>query len=300
MSLVPGALATAAAATVLSVSAPAPVTALAADGNRVAYAVGRSPSDCDRVFVWERAARRTVKLGRATSCERTSTGTGIGGLALAGNRVLWLHYTGGNIREWSLWTATTTRPKPRRLRFASRDVDLPSPFVLGNGDSGRLGNALPYASGATVIVLRADGSRRYSWEAPGRVSALSALGDEVAVASAGGLVTVLDLEGHVRRTVTYDGEISAVEVTGTTILAQTGRTLRLGPPGGRTWQLTPGARLVDATADSAVYVVTGRIHLLSLAGSRDAVVASGSYAQAEGLWLAVASGRQVVQREPVS
>ena len=33
--------------------APAPVTALAADGARVAYALGRSRSACDEVAVWD-------------------------------------------------------------------------------------------------------------------------------------------------------------------------------------------------------------------------------------------------------
>ena len=104
---------------------PARVTALELDSSFIAYAVGRSAHDCNRVFVWNLASRGVTKLGRKTNCEQTSTGNSIAAVSVAGKRVLWVHYAGGNIREWSLWTATTTKPSPLRLRFVSRDVDAP-------------------------------------------------------------------------------------------------------------------------------------------------------------------------------
>src|SRR5215218_1022863 len=114
------------AATIAALVAPAPVQALAFDMPLLAYASVHSAPDCDRIRVWSRATRRTVRLGRTTSCEQTSTGSGIAALSIAGNRALWLHFTGGNIREWSLFTATTEAPRPRRLRFIARDVDAPA------------------------------------------------------------------------------------------------------------------------------------------------------------------------------
>ena len=89
-----------------SVAAPAPVRALEHDASRVAYAVGRSARDCNRVYVWDLATRGVSKLGRKTHCEQTSTGNEIAAVSIAGRRVLWVHYAGGNIRDWSLWTAT--------------------------------------------------------------------------------------------------------------------------------------------------------------------------------------------------
>jgi len=180
-----------AAVLVGSFTAPAPVTALAADAARVAFA-----SDCE-VRLWTPAARRAPRLG-SLPCPRTSTGSGIAAVSLAGNRALWLHFTGGNIREWSLWTATPTS-RPKRLRFVAQDVDLPPPIVLGEGDASQFGDLLPYAVGDEVIVLRADGSRRFAWRAPGRVLDISANSGQLAVLSADGdgTLTLLDGAGSV-------------------------------------------------------------------------------------------------------
>ena len=81
---------------------PGARTALELDGTFIAYAVGRSAQDCNRVFVWNLASRGVTKLGRKTNCEQTSTGNAIAAVSVAGKRVLWVHFAGGNIREWSL------------------------------------------------------------------------------------------------------------------------------------------------------------------------------------------------------
>ena len=188
------------AASVRAVTAPARVLALELDGSFIAYAVGRSAQDCNRVFVWNLASRGVTKLGRKTNCEQTSTGNSIAAVSVAGKRVLWVHFAGGNIREWSLWTATTTKPSPLRLRFVSRDVDAPAPIVIGQGDSSTRGDLLPYAVDRAVVALRVDGSRRFAWTAPARVIALSALNGELAVATEGATVTILDAGGRVLRT----------------------------------------------------------------------------------------------------
>ena len=193
----------AAGAPTRTVTAPASVTALAFDAGRVAYASGRSASDCNRVQVWDLATRGVTTFPRPTTCVQTSTGSGISDLSIAGNRVLWAHYIGGNQREWTLWTATTTKTKPLRLRFITRDADDAPPIVVGDGESALPGGILPYAVDSEVIALRTNGARRFAWTAPARVTALSALGGELAVASAGGVVTVLDAGGNVLRTESY-------------------------------------------------------------------------------------------------
>lgn len=293
------ALATAAdAAPIRSVTAPAPVLDLAFDGSRVAYATGRSARDCNRIYVWNLATRALTRIGRKTHCEQTSTGNSIAQLSIAGGRVLWLHYAGGNLRDWSLWTATTTRPSPIRLRLVTREADAVAPVVIGDGDSSRFGDILPYAVDRTVVALAANGARRFAWTAPARVVALSAFGGELAVAMEGGGVTILDAAGRILRSETFAGEVQVIRITGNGLLVQRGRTLELrggGPP--RTWLLPAQTSLEDATADAAYYVTRGQIRELRLdAANRQRQLALGSHVQTEGSTLATSSGRRVTVR----
>ena len=56
-----------------------------------------------RCGCWDVATRGDRRL--ASHCfASTSTGSGVAGVIATGGRALWLTYTGGNIREWSLWT----------------------------------------------------------------------------------------------------------------------------------------------------------------------------------------------------
>ena len=278
-----------------AVAAPAPVTALAMDGRLVAYAADRSAGDCDRIRIWNLTTRAVTKLGRTMPCDEGSTGTGIATVSIAGNRVLWLHYAGGNIREWRLFTATTTRPAPRQLAFEPRDVDGVAPLVVGPGDASRFGDLLPYALDHTVVALGSDGARRFSWRAPTRVTALAALGGQLAVASEGGEVTILDARGHVTATETFASEIQVVRLTGTGVLVQRGRTLELRSGGTtRTWLLPARASLRDANADAALYVTGGQIRELRLdAVNRQRQLGLGSDVQAELVSVATSAGRRV-------
>ena len=275
-------------------SAPGLITALAVDGRTVAYTAGPSRRDCDRVRMWNLSTRRVTELGRGTACVQTSTGTAVAQLAVAGNRALWLHYTGGNIREWSLWTATTARPAPRRLAFVSQDVDSPAPIVLGDGDANRYGRLLPYAVGRRVVALAPTGQRRFTWDAPARVVGLSTVGGQVAVAQEGGRVTLLEHHGWVVREESYGGEIDAVRLAFGAITVQRGRTIERRGEGRRTWRLPARARLEDATAEHAFYVAPDGIHLLSFSTGRDRVIASGTRVAVDGPTIAVASSRRVL------
>lgn len=238
--------------------APSALFGVAVDGPRVAYA----DTAC-RISVWH--AGRTAHLGATPCTEQTSTGSGLAGLALAGNRALWATYTGGNVREWSLWTATTTAPRPRRLRFAAGDVDAPARMVVGDGD----GDLLPYAVDAEVVVLRASGARRFAWTAPGPVTAVDALAGELAVASRGGLVTLLDGGGRVLRTERFRTDVYALQISGRSLVAQVGDTLDVrGGGGAATFALVPRLRLVGAGG--------GRALLLGRHGARTIDLDNGS------------------------
>jgi hypothetical protein len=70
-------------------------------------------------------------------------------------------------------------PEARLLRFVSRDVDAPSPIVLGAGDSSRFGSLLPYAVDRTVYTVGANGRAGLLWEAPATVVALAAKDGEL-------------------------------------------------------------------------------------------------------------------------
>jgi len=291
LAVVPGGSAT----TVRSVTTPGPVVALAMDGRRVAYADGRSARDCDRVRVWNLQTRGVTTFRRPTSCVQTSTGTGIASLALAGDRVLWLHFGGGNIREWRLFTASVRSRAPRLLRFVAADVDAAPPIVVGGGETSRFGNFLPYAVGRDVVVLDPNGSRRFAWRAPARVTALSALFGRLAVASEGGLVTILDASGRPVGTERFAGEIRAVRVSGGGVLVQIGRTLELRRPGlSRRYVLPARALLADAIGDRALYAAGDEIRQLSLLTAADRSVRPGSLAQAALASMAIADGRRVI------
>ncbi|HUH15763.1 MAG TPA: hypothetical protein VML35_07750 [Gaiellaceae bacterium] len=284
------------AAGVRPVTAPAPVLALEHDGSFVAYAVGRSARDCNRVYVWNLATRGVSKLGRKTHCIETSTGNAIGNVAVAGRRVLWVHFAGGNRRLYTLWTATTTAPLPRLLASREVDVDDAAPIVIGQGDDSALGSLLPYAVGRTVVALRANGSRAFTWTAPTRVVGLSAHRGELAVAMEGGTVTVLGERARLLRVESYATEVQEVRLTGNAVLVQRGRTLELR--GGRTgsWPVPAGNRLLDAEGNRAVLSGGGRVRTLDLRDGRIQVVAPGTLARIEGARLSIGSGRLVSVR----
>ena len=285
------------AVSVRSVTAPARVTALAFEGGRVAYATGFSAHDCNRVYVWNLATRGVSKLGRETHCEQTSTGNAVESVSVAGARVLWVHYAGGNLRDWSLWTATTTKPSPRRLAFVTRDVDEPAPIVIGPGDGSKAGDLLPYAVDRKVVALRANGARRFDWTAPGRVTSLAAAGGRLAVASAGGVVTVLDSTGRVQQTETFAAEVSTVRLAGDGLLAQIGRRLVLRSGTERSWLLAAGSRLEDANAGDAFYVTGSQARRLRLPSGEQRLLGLGSAIRVDAARFALTSGRRVLVQQ---
>lgn len=286
---------TAEAATVRTVTAPAPVLALAQDGPRVAYATGRSARDCNRVFVWNLTTRGVTKLGRRTHCIETSTGNAVGSVSIAGARVLWVHYAGGNRRMYTLWTATTSKPLPRLLRSREVDVDDPAPIVIGPGDDAPRGGLLPYAVGSSVVALRADGSRAFTWTAPAPVTALTAAAGKLAVATRGGRVTVLDASGRVEETETYGSEVRAVQLSPRGPVVQHGRTIELRREGiPSPWQVPTGWRLVDADENWAYFADGASLHRLRLvADNVTQSLGGGRLLQVDGARFSAAAGRTV-------
>jgi hypothetical protein len=89
-----------------------PVSALAADGSIAAVS-----TECGKHFLeevaWNPLRRSVVKVGPSSThaCYGSSTGDGIWEQGMAGQRLAWVPYAGGNFRETYLFTSTVGRPR---------------------------------------------------------------------------------------------------------------------------------------------------------------------------------------------
>ena len=91
-----------------------PISSVAVAGTDVSYA-DEYKRGCHEVRLWNVATRGDRRL--ASHCfVSTSTGSGVAGVIATQGRALWLTYTGGNIRDWSLWTKGG-QAKAKRLAF---------------------------------------------------------------------------------------------------------------------------------------------------------------------------------------
>jgi len=269
------------------------ITSLAADGSEVAFTAARTSNDCDRAFIWEKATRQVLQLGKKQRCDATSTGRGVAGIAVAGGRALWLTYAGGNIREWRLWTASTSRTNAKQLQFVPRDVSEPQPVLVGSAG----GNLLPYAVDTTVTILRASGSTAFTWTSPVHVVALAAQTGQVAVAQDGARVTVLDMHGNIVSVDVYASDVSAVAFAAKGILVQRGSVLELRHDAdAHEFPITAGARLVGAAGHWAVWSDGKLIHVLRLTNGVQTATYAGSSAALVGSRLYVANGRTITVR----
>jgi hypothetical protein len=110
-----------------------PVRELAADGRRVAILLRTKNATCarDRVAVWAPAARTFVPVGASACTASTSTGAGLFGVALAGTRVAYVQFAGGNARELALRLATLSRPRPVTVASAAFGIDEEQGTYIG-------------------------------------------------------------------------------------------------------------------------------------------------------------------------
>ena len=237
-----------------TVSNVAPVTALSVTSRSVVWAVGRSKHDCGHVRLWDTATRGLWTFGSRTirGCEEgPSGGFGIGQVATSSRRAFWVTSIGGNITDYQLWTATPTRPGPRRLAFESGDTDGPTPIVLGAGTP----DGVPYAVGPAVTYVTDAGARRFriglgapvrlltSGTVPGTARVLAALAD--------GRVVLLSRLGAVLRTAQYDaGSVRAIALGLDGPLVQVGNLVHIGPTD---VTLPAGALMLDYRQRAIVY-----------------------------------------------
>ena len=110
-----------------------PVSELAADGGRVAILVRTKTGSCarDRVAVWTPATRSFVPVGASACVGSTSTGAGLFSVGLAGTRVAYVQFAGGNTRELQLRLASLGSPQPTTVASASFGVDTVQGTYIG-------------------------------------------------------------------------------------------------------------------------------------------------------------------------
>ena len=102
--------------------------ALAADGSTAAVATGCAPH-VYRLYAWNPVRRSVVSMAppRQRKCYDASTGEGIWEHGIAGKRVAWVSYTGGDERQ--SWLSTGTIGKPRSTTRLTGTLE----YVTGNG-----------------------------------------------------------------------------------------------------------------------------------------------------------------------
>jgi hypothetical protein len=194
------------------------------------------------------------------------------------NRVVWIRYNGGNLRDWQLMTATTTARTPRQLRFVEQDVDLPSPFVVGDATRG---DAIPYAAGKEVVLLAANGAATFRHTAPSRVLALAGgrgpAGAVVAALLETGTVELLGGDGSVVRTVGLPaGEVRAIALAPAGLVAQVAGNVEIRAGAHTTTVPLPaGAVMTDYAEGRILYTRNGDVHALKVAGGSDTLLLDG-------------------------
>jgi hypothetical protein len=282
---------TAGAATAREQQAAGPVSTVAIAGIDLSYA-DEYTRGCHEVRVWNVATRADRRL--ASHCfVSTSTGSGIAGVIATQGRALWLTYTGGNIREWSLWTKGG-QAKAKRISFLPADVDGPPPVILGSVWEG----SLPYATGRTIIVLAPNGSRRFSLTAADRVVSLSAHSRGYAAVLANGSVLSISPTGKLIRERTFaPGTVQAAVLAAPGLIVETAAGLEIhGAAATQTIPLPPGARFLGYSEGIVAYGIGKQLRLRRLAGGKDRLfrtLAPAFHAQLGRRGLAYASGRTV-------
>jgi hypothetical protein len=279
----------AAAATTRERTVAGPVSAVGIAGTELGYA-DEYRRGCHEVRRWDVATRGDVRV--ASHCfVSASTGSGIAAVAVTGGRSLWLTYTGGNIREWSLWTKRGTA-RAKRIAFQAADVDGPAPIVLGSAWEG----SLPYAVGRTIVVLGPNGSRKFTVEAPEDVSTLSAHSRGYAAVLANGSVLRVSLDGRVLGQTSYEPRFAQAAVLAAPgLVVETVEGLEIHRDGAvRKIPLPAGSRFLGLSQGIVAYGRGRQLRLLQLGTSNDVLfrtLAPRFEAQLGRRGIAYASGR---------
>lgn len=279
----------AATATLRERPAAGHVSAVGIAGTELGYA-DEYRRGCHEVRRWDTSTRGDVRI--ASHCfVSTSTGSGVAGVSVTESRALWLTYTGGNTREWSLWTKRGTA-RATRIELEAADVDGPAPIVLGRAWEG----SLPYAVGRTIVVLSPNGSRRFSVDAPSQVRTLNAHSRGYAAVLADGSVITISLAGRVLAQTSFEAafaQSAVLAATGLVVATVEGLEIHRGS-NVRRLRLPAGARFFGFSEGIVAYGTGRQLRLRRLENGNDVVfrtLAPRFEAQLGRGGIAYASGR---------
>jgi hypothetical protein len=218
--------------------------------------------------------------------------SGVTDLAVAGNRVVWLAYSGGNTRKWQLFTATPSSAEHTIELATSNAESNETPIVLGVGSS----SVIPYSTGSTVKVLKANGATAFTWQAPGPVTNTTAYQGQVAVFVKGGKCYVLSPTGAVIATYTFRvGAVQEFALAGVGLVVELpkGKVEIHNGSSVRTVRLAVGAKMLDYQDGFVLYRVGNQIRALRIATGKEAFIRYGTFAALESNGMTYASGRKV-------
>ncbi|MEO5634207.1 hypothetical protein [Gaiella sp.] len=284
-----------------SITRTGPVRLVALNHASIAFMVARTKADCDHVELWNADTKGVWRFGKPGPCTNLgSTGTGISAVGVSGNRALWIRYTGGNLRDWQLLTATTTQRMPRQVRLLEQDVDLPSPFLIGDSTGG-LG--IPYAAGKQVVLLGANGAAVFRFTDAARIVRVTAGkgpgGAVVAALRETGEVVLLRTNGTVVRVVPFAaGAVKAIALAPAGLVVQIGGAVRIPGSSLPAAVLPEGAVMSDYAEGRILYALKNETHALSISNGADTLLlrsAGGApiFTTADTHGLGWAQGRQV-------
>lgn len=257
-----------------STTRDAPILGVAASGTFVAAALDQGKTECFHAELWNAASSKATHLGKKVACQAPG---GIRGPSVIANRAVWATNVGGNLRDWTVWTATTTSPVPKALATVQgADASGADPVTLGRAGAG----IVTYAVGTKITALRANGSTAWVQNAPAPVRVLAS-GDTpgkpgVTIAiNADQSALVVDAAGNI---VTNGGATAVIDeclqkggIVGQTV----GAIFNTGTNPPTQFPVPKTAKLLDCAAGIVIYRVGSTIKGIRLATGKTATLVTG-------------------------
>lgn len=283
------------------------VTALAADGDRVAYAT------CAGVFTWDTASDRPIKLASSIVFDNcVDIHEGISDIALASDRLAYVDAYGGNTTVWSVRDVSlgTLPYTSSELASGSNTAGPPDPEVGGSGGLLTLATRAPVTISSSDLLwhIQTVGPSgcpcqeilSFQQPRPDRYAHLDDVDSDRVVVNGGGFVRILDGDGMPLLALPLQASEAAlsgndlvVHVDGALrdYSASTGALLHTWPA--EAAQQRFPSILQDVAHGLAAYVVNGELHLLRLSDGSDTVIGFGSLARFADAGLVDAAGARV-------
>lgn len=287
------------------------ITAIAADGMRVAIATTALKRSCDRIVVWDAAAKTFARFDAHTNCPggETSGGQRVAEVALAGARVGWVESSSGNFQDLTLRTALLWEKKIAGVAFAENhygaDASLDGDWIgklYGDGsllafntwhlcETQRPEGEPPcepgVESGYTIVTEQrlwklAGGVKAPVRAGPDALSIVAVDGGRIAAQRESGPVTVFGAAGAVLGTIAVPpGSFAGTVLQGSRLVALRNGALEVYDLGSgalaKTIELAPGKpapELRDVQGALAVYVRGLKVHVVRVTDGREATIAA--------------------------